>query len=153
MNESELLEMVKKGASRYMRMYPAEARDLFQAAALAATKANDRGQMGGQMMLAIKGACVDYLHLMHNRDVQMVGFVDILERPSVKEWDLILRRLVEDLIDPRKKAKTQAQWRAVLILTAAGFTREEIAGKLGKSVIRIDKILAEVREYQKVGMR
>ena len=61
LTDDEVLEMVRKGCSRFMRGYPWLARDIFQAGAEAACLARSRGHSGGAMMLYITGAAKDLL--------------------------------------------------------------------------------------------
>ena len=139
LTDDEVLEMVRKGCSRFMRGYPWLARDIFQAGAEAACLARSRGHSGGAMMLYITGAAKDLLSEFAPREVNICEFNEDYFSPITEYKVTQVMEFIDDLVsDPVD--------RSILIMIGAGYKYEEIAEKLNYSVSGIKRRLLRIRK-------
>jgi DNA-directed RNA polymerase specialized sigma24 family protein len=139
------LEMVKKGCTRYMRMYPLHARDIFQSGCVGCAIGQSRGADGGALMLFITGECKDYLQRelgKHNPPREYGMIPDMVLDCSQQEQNE-RKELVEDILSIAAHDETD---RAILLMIMQGYIYSEIAKTLDRSVIGIKKRLEKIRE-------
>ena len=153
MTDDEVLEMVKKGCNRFIRMYPHEGKDLFQAAACAACRARQRGLEGGAMMLAVTGACKDYLnemYVMHNHTGVHIDICDVFTiQVEAPPDDDNLDDLIAEMVDIGQSERMKERDRNLLRLIAEGYQYKEIAEILGRTEIAVKKRVELIRNINK----
>jgi hypothetical protein len=154
--DGDIISMTKRGCARFMRMFPADARDLFQEGAQAACIAQERGLEGGAMMTYITGACKRFLTtrgVMHNHVGEaMVGvaFIDNYESRSLlgeDDWDKYLDDLVETFLDHSQRGRMIEQDRQIMRAICDGYEYKEIAEMVGRTEINVKKRVAAIKEY------
>ena len=140
--DTYFMEMVKKGTSTYIKMYPNYAQDLFQAGCEGMAVALERDYRGGQAMKCIRGRVKNWLakYADHPRP-----YFDVIEGAVVDET-IISKRIEEIIVDLTDDERE----RRLLACIANGDSVEEAGKRCGMSRSIAFDAVASIRKTRRL---